>query len=460
MEKFKLYIRADGNAQMGLGHVIRSLALAEMLSADFDCHFLIRMPIRLLIPQIKAVCEELIVLPEPENDLAEADFLNHSVLPPESLVVLDGYHFTTEYQRLLKKARHTLVCIDDIHASPFLADAVINHAGGAQPTDYETADYTKLYLGLSYLLARSPFRAAARKRVPLEMREEAVFICFGGADPNNETLTTLQKCEALPTLKKCYVILGSAYLHQEALDQFIAQSKLEIVKLNNLSAEEMVIYMQKCRAAITSPSTVAYEYLSVGGILYLKVIADNQKEVYQHALSTGLAFALEDYPQHDQELLQRALHLQKQLLDGEQDKRLRQVFFDLLLQLRPATEEDCELYFEWANELETRKQSFNSDAIPFSVHEQWFKEKLQDKHYQLYLCEVAGQPAGQVRLVDSEEGVLINYSVDKAFRGKRLGSLFLNRALHRFVENKATPEVTFIGYVKHNNMASNRTFEK
>ena len=33
-DKPKIYFRADGNSRMGLGHVIRSLALAEMLRDD------------------------------------------------------------------------------------------------------------------------------------------------------------------------------------------------------------------------------------------------------------------------------------------------------------------------------------------------------------------------------------------------------------------------------------------
>ena len=42
MIKPKVYIRADGNSEIGLGHVIRSLALAEMLKDEFCCIFVTR----------------------------------------------------------------------------------------------------------------------------------------------------------------------------------------------------------------------------------------------------------------------------------------------------------------------------------------------------------------------------------------------------------------------------------
>ena len=43
-------------------------------------------------------------------------------------VVLDGYHFRLGYQQVIKEAGYALVCIDDIHAYPFIADLIINHA--------------------------------------------------------------------------------------------------------------------------------------------------------------------------------------------------------------------------------------------------------------------------------------------------------------------------------------------
>ena len=58
--KAKIVFRADGHAKMGLGHVIRSLALADMLKEDFDCHFMIRNPLPALRVQIMEVCQHLI----------------------------------------------------------------------------------------------------------------------------------------------------------------------------------------------------------------------------------------------------------------------------------------------------------------------------------------------------------------------------------------------------------------
>ena len=65
----RIYFRADGNAQIGLGHVIRSLALAEILKDEFACHFIIRKPLQTLKEEILKVCKSIIILPETTNDI-------------------------------------------------------------------------------------------------------------------------------------------------------------------------------------------------------------------------------------------------------------------------------------------------------------------------------------------------------------------------------------------------------
>ena len=78
-------------------------------------------------------------------------------------------------------------CIDDIHAYPFYAKAIINHSGGLKPTDYQALPGTLFYLGLRYALLRDDFLQAARNRN--HKRDPGnCLICFGGADPGNKTL--------------------------------------------------------------------------------------------------------------------------------------------------------------------------------------------------------------------------------------------------------------------------------
>ena len=88
-------------------------------------------------------------------------------------------YYATEYQQQIKDKGCKLVCIDDIHDKHYVADVVINHAPGLDKNNFSVEPYTKLCLGLDYVLLRKPFLEkpiAANK----EIKYNKVFICFGG----------------------------------------------------------------------------------------------------------------------------------------------------------------------------------------------------------------------------------------------------------------------------------------
>jgi hypothetical protein len=53
--------------------------------------------------------------------------------------------------------------------------------------------------------------------------------------------------------------------------------------------------VEKCSKAITSASTIAYEYAAVGGELYLVQTADNQQHVYSYFIKNQLALPWEKF---------------------------------------------------------------------------------------------------------------------------------------------------------------------
>ena len=282
--KTQILFRADGNSQIGLGHVVRSLALAELLCPDFDCTFAIQNPSPEISAQIKTICPEIINLPENKTALLNEAELIAGKLTGKEIIVLDGYQFPTEYQQILKQKGSILVCLDDLHDRHFVADAIINIAGGVKPEAYSVEPYTKLYLGPAYALLRKPFREARKTLSERPSKVQSILICFGGADPENFTLKTLEKIQKTNPALNLEVVLGSAYTHTAALQNFIA-AHANIRLHQNLSAEEMAILMEQCEVAITSASSVAYEYCAVNGMLFLEKTAANQHDLYEFLLA-------------------------------------------------------------------------------------------------------------------------------------------------------------------------------
>jgi UDP-2,4-diacetamido-2,4,6-trideoxy-beta-L-altropyranose hydrolase len=161
-----IYIRVDGNSQIGLGHLIRCFALAQMLQSDF----LITFVCRFIPDKIKKDLEEAYLqLLEIEN---ESDFLS---LPTKNdIVVLDGYNFDLSYQESIKNTASTLVCVDDLFDKEYVADLIINHAPNVNPGNYNALLTTQFVLGPEYALLRPLFLEQARYK-----KEVYLFWRFG-----------------------------------------------------------------------------------------------------------------------------------------------------------------------------------------------------------------------------------------------------------------------------------------
>lgn len=124
--------------------------------------------------------------------------------------------------------------------------------------------------------------------------------------------------------------------------------------------------------------------------------------------------------------------------------------------LKSVKAEDCDILFEWANDPETRKQSFNSNPIAYEDHVKWFDSKLQSPDSRIFILMCDDTPSGTIRLdrISDSGNFLISYSIAPSMRGKGLGKEIL-----RLVIDEAEPGTIFEAYVKPENQASRRCFE-
>lgn len=473
----KIYFRADGSQSIGLGHVIRSLALLEMLSDHFDCYFIIQDPSEQLIKQICLLTQNIIVLPQSKDYKKEAIFLTNEVLELGDLVVLDGYNFDTTYQKILNASRCKLVCIDDIASYHFIANAIINHAPNLSPSVYSKEKKTQLYLGLNYALLRKPFQEIARKDRQIN-KIETLFICFGGADFNNLTYKAIENIALKNTtsLKKINVVIGSANIFAQDLEELIKKIKGTAINIyKNLSANEMVSLMRDSHLAIVPASSILYETIAVGMPIISGYYVDNQKSVYKGFNELGLIIGIDDFntfnnytsliePLINSEDSQHFVKLQKQKLFGQSKANFIKIFENLLKKRRPrllkANQNDLLLYFNWANDSTVRKNAINQKPITLENHESWYKNQLEDSESYLFkLIDDLDAPIGQIRFNIKDNQGLIDYSIDKLHRGKGYGKLIIKEGLKKLFETR-NKDLEVVAKVKFENIASCKIFEK
>jgi UDP-2,4-diacetamido-2,4,6-trideoxy-beta-L-altropyranose hydrolase len=129
------------------------------------------------------------------------------------------------------------------------------------------------------------------------------------------------------------------------------------------------------------------------------------------------------------------------------------------LQVRPATDKDLMLIFEWANDPLTRKMSFNQAPIPFESHKKWFRAVLDPSSTtHLFIAEMHASdnwiPVAQVRFDEDGE---ISMSLTKEYRGQGLATPVIQTAVD-YAQNKNILPV--IAHIKQENTASIKAFER
>jgi UDP-2,4-diacetamido-2,4,6-trideoxy-beta-L-altropyranose hydrolase len=300
MERIILF-RADGGSAIGLGHFIRTLALAEMLKDNFHCVFVTKSPSEYQINEISKVCPQRIDLPD--NETHFDIFLNQ--LKGNEIVVLDNYYFNTDYQKAIKTKGCILICIDDLHDKVFFADLIINHTPGIRAEDYTAQPYTLFALGLKYALIRQAFSKIRADDKKME-HVGTLFICFGGSDPRNLTESTLDVLLEYFPLNRIIVVIGDRYSNKTQLAKK-AKSFSNVQLFKSVDAETMAKLMSESDLAIIPASGTLLEAMKTGLAVITGYYAPNQEIAAKHICESTLALSvgnmLDDYQNNLRKLL-------------------------------------------------------------------------------------------------------------------------------------------------------------
>ncbi|MCW3083821.1 MAG: UDP-2,4-diacetamido-2,4, 6-trideoxy-beta-L-altropyranose hydrolase [Bacteroidetes bacterium] len=473
--KPNLIIRADGGPSIGMGHVIRCIALAEMLKNSFEISFAIQSPAGSIINAIRNCTEKIIALPQTDDYESDAaHFLNH--IQPADVVVLDGYHFKTDYQKAIKASGAKLVVIDDMHDWHHVADAIINHAEGIVPTDYRAEDYTQFYLGLDYVLLRKKILENTEPIKNITSIKKA-FISMGAADENNLTQKFTEALIAMSAIEEIHLMLGAVNPHLKKIEQLIENNKqVNIVPHFNISAEALAVLLKKCDVSICPASSISLESCAVGIGLISGYTAENQAGILNGLIKHKMAISFGDFNMLTEaelktkleaiakapEQLDELIANQKKMIDGRSPERLQIVFNELAastLHFRFATEEDTDLYYKWANDPSVRANSFSQEKVIYEDHVRWFRLKLTSENCFFYLfSNDRDEPVGQVRIDKSGAEIVIGISIDEAFRGKSLAVEMLKKATGNYLQK--FPEASITAYIKVENTSSLNSFRK
>lgn len=314
--KSRILIKTEASPKIGWGHMMRMIALADMLRLQYEILF---------VSNSKVDLKYRILA------LSDKEFLEQ--INSKDIVILDGYEYTISFQRRIKDRGARLVCIDDYQHTNYYADLIINPAPGVTESQIGGQDYTKHLLGPNYSLLRIPFLEKFSRSFKNHL--SSIFICFGGTDPMDLTTRYVELFldNRADLIEEVNVVLGLSYSGRV---QNLKSKKLKTHK--SLNSFEIRDLLRGCDLAVTSASTILFEALSQKTPTIAGYYVDNQISIYNGFVKMGAIEGIGDLTQSKVSLgeeffngyyWKRRLDLLNDIFDGKNGERIVTAFKEL-----------------------------------------------------------------------------------------------------------------------------------
>lgn len=315
----KVIFRVDASLQIGTGHVMRCLTLADALAAKgAGCQFICRAHERNLIGFIRSkghvvhslpVASEAGVtsglVPAQTDATAHAGWLGATQagdadacarilapLRPDWLVV-DHYALDGTWERALAPLCARLMVIDDLADRPHACDLLLDQTHGRDQVDYRphVPAACRVLCGAQYALLRPEFAAlrphSLQRRAQPALRE--LLVNMGGVDRGNATGAVLQALRTCPLPPDCRitVVMGATAPWLEAVETQAHTMPWPTRVLVGVS--DMAQLMADSDLAIGAAGATSWERCCLGLPTIMLVLADNQRKIAQGLERSGAA---------------------------------------------------------------------------------------------------------------------------------------------------------------------------
>lgn len=344
-------VRADGNAGIGAGHLMRCLTIAEAIARlngtrenilfvcadDASASFAGERGFqsRSLGTDYRHMEEEV-----PMWDVLWESLGGTAQSADGNVILVDSYYVTEGYLQKLRKYGR-IILLDDMGQKAYPVDVIVNYNVFA-----EEEQYRQLYrgsnigycIGGQYVPVRPQF---VNVEYQIADRVKNVLITTGGGDVDNIAGAILQKIFMPQT--EYHVISGKFNPHREALEQFAtAHGNVHVYH----DVKDMAGMMRQCDLAVTAGGTTIYELAAIGVPFICFSYAENQEALTNCIGERKVAYSAGAYHKEAAKVLERMEALaveicadkekrmqchktEKALIDGKGAERLAQILCGL-----------------------------------------------------------------------------------------------------------------------------------
>lgn len=319
----KFVFRVDASFEIGSGHTMRCLTLADALKdRGHDCEFIVREQPGHLISLIERQGYHTYVLPvfksikQPTSEYSHSHWLlggeqrdsEDTLAVVKSLncdwLIVDHYGIGATWEHQLRSDCQHILVIDDLADRPHECDLLLDQNIGRQSADYDALvpkECVRL-IGPKYALLRPEFamwreESLSRRRQRTELRQ--LLISLGGVDKDNVTGDVLDALEisSLPDSLTVTVVLGQQNPWHEKIQQQSASSRFKVRVKQGVS--NMAELMSQADVAIGAAGSTSWERCCLGVPTIMLVLAENQRGIAQSLAEEGVAILTEVSQLHE-----------------------------------------------------------------------------------------------------------------------------------------------------------------
>jgi len=423
----KIAFRTDASIQIGTGHFMRCLTLADQLkkqgarisfiSRNLPPHLNEMLNAR-KIKYISLFTDEVI---NPIDALAHSSWLAASqtqdaqatvkALASQSWdwIIVDHYALDERWERTVRANCKKLMVIDDLADRQHDCDVLLDqnfYSDMQSRYNGKVPVQCQLLLGPRYALLREEFRTL-REQINVRTGDvKKVLVFFGGVDADNYTNLAIQALAELNVTQSVDIVIGAQHPNREQIKQACITNGF----ICHIQTTRIAELMADADLAIGGGGTATWERCCLGLPTISFCLAENQKKLIVDAALAGFIYApisrrnlVEVIRDHVNSLLENPALIKlisstaMKFVDGKGSLRISTAMGINSIEIKRADKDDSINIYEWRNNNKIRDISINSGLISWEEHQRWFDAVLTDKNRELIIGSIKSKPVGVVR---------------------------------------------------------------
>lgn len=480
--------RTDASNQIGTGHFMRCLTLAdELKNQGAQIRFISRNLPVYLSEMLSA--KGMAYIPLHTNDARQetTDGLAHSswlgtsqeqdaqatimALIDDSCdwLVVDHYALDERWENAVRGSCKKLMVVDDLADRQHDCDVLLDQNFYADmQTRYigKVPAHCQLLLGPRYALLREEF-TRLREQVKGHTGEvKRILVFFGGVDPDNYTSLAIQALVELKITQQVDVVIGLQNPNREQIQQACIAHGYNC----HVQSSRMAEFMAEADLAIGAGGVATWERCCFGLPAISLCVAENQRKQLTDAAEVGFLYApisgrnlVEVIRDHLTSLIENPALIKlisntaMKFVDGKGTLRIVTAMGIIPIEIKQAGKDNSKNIFEWRNNKNIRDVSINSALISWEDHQKWFDAVLADKNRELVIGVTGNETVGVVRfdMVNDEAEVSIYLIPGCGFAGQGRNLLM---SAERWLKAKRPDIKSIFASVLSENEASKNLF--